>query len=89
MRVATAGGMERFILADFFFHKFDNIITRAQYGLLSYVNLITFYEHFLNSHVYVVNRIVNNSMSTNMQGLVTRIYLSIYRLLYRSKIQLR
>lgn len=72
-----------------FLQKLDKINPQMQYGLLPYINLITFYERFLTSRVYVANRVVNNSMSSNQQSLITRIYLSVSRLLSRSKIQLK
>ncbi len=87
--IKPAISFERLLFLKFFSKKHDKLEIGSRYGFLSYVNLITFYENFLISRLYLSNRVVNNSLMSAHQNLATRIYLSVSRLLYRSKIQLR
>jgi len=82
-------GWRGFALLKFFSKKYDKIGAGGYYGFLSYINLITFYETFLRGRLYLINRVVNNSLTAAQQSLATRIYLSVSRLLHRSKIQFR
>lgn len=82
-------GLDKLLLLRFFSKKLEQTDANRQHGLLPYINLITFYEQFFASRLFIVNRVANNSLSTINQGLATKIYLSVSRLLYRSKIQLR
>lgn len=74
----------------------DNIISnnvvvddKKNYNNYVYINLLTFFEYFLHQKIWIINRVVMNSLPITYHYLILKIYLSIYKILHRSRIQLR